>query len=831
MQFSLSWLRQHIDLTLSVEDLCKKLDEIGLEVESFEDSSQKYKDFIVAEVISAEHHPNADSLRICKVNTGSEVLNVVCGAANARTGIKVILAKVGATVPNGSFIIKKSKIRGIESEGMMCSADELDLMYDPRFNGIIDGIIELGDTATVGMDFSEYSGLNEVIIEVALTPNRRKDCASVYGIARDLAAAGVGTLKHLKDTSIKTSGMPKVRVQIDAKDHCSQFNFFTAEADKIRDIPEFLTKIKESSNNDLVNISNFAMFDLGNPNHFYDLDKISGNTIYIRMSEEDEEFIALGGKKYILPKDILVVADAEKILCVAGVMGGEFSKVDESTRNVLVEVANFKPEAVSFSGQRLSIKSDSRFRFESGIDSGSVDVFSKYLAGYFSESSEIQKEYGVQDDVIQKMEISIDRINLLLGIEVNKNEVKEILERLSFSPDEISEGVFEVTVPSWKQGNIEAYHDVIEDLLRMGLMDRINSSESNRRLIRTSDIKQNTLESIANNSSENIFNPRIITHSTASNLRSELLGRGMHEVLTWPFYSDEEKFSIEKNHLAKYCLKSKSDENELVMISNPINSNFTCMRRSIVPNLVNVLTKNPNNKEKTLSIFEIGNIYSNNIEGMQTFCVAGLRAGDLLKNTIHSKNRSFGFFDVREDLLSLMKVFGMSNKVTDYAFDFEVPQYYHPSKSIRIKLGNIVIGICGELHPSIVKDFEINHSSVAIFELFTHNVPMKAYKLQQHKPFMTSNYQKIRRDLAFILDNETKVGDVIKTIFNLKEKLIEDVDVFDVYNGIAEGKKSVAFSIDIQPIDSNITDEIINGIMDRVVQAVKDKNNGILRDK
>lgn len=830
MKFSLAWLKQHIDIELSTENLCKKLDEIGLEVESIEDSSKKYKNFITAEVISAEQHPNADSLRVCKVNTGTEVLNIVCGAANARAGIKVILAKIDAVVPNGSFTIKKSKIRGVESEGMLCSADELDLIHDERFNGI-DGIIELDNDVTVGMDFSDYSELNETIIEIALTPNRRKDCASVYGIARDLVAAGVGRLKPINEYSTTTLGKPKIKVQIDAQDQCSQFNFFTAEKDKIRGVPEFLIKVKESSNEDLVNISNFAMFDLGNPNHFYDLDKISGNTVHVRMSNEGEEFIALGGKKYVLPKDLLVIADAEKILCVAGVMGGELSKVDNETKNVLVEVANFKPEAVALSGQRLSIKSDSRFRFESGIDSASVDEFTRYLAGYFNETSEIQKEYGVQNNAIQKMEISVDRINLLLGIEVNSDEVKEMLDRLSFSPDEISKGVFEVTVPSWKQGNVETYHDVIEDLLRMGLMDRINASESNRRLIRTSDVKKNMLESIATNSSNNIFNPRIIVDSTAKDLRSALLGRGIDEVLTWPFYSDEDRFSIEKDHIAKYCIKSKSDENELITISNPINSNFTCMRRSIIPNLVNVLAKNPNNKEKSFSIFEIGNIYSNNIEGMETYCVAGLRAGNLLKNSIHSKNRSFSFFDVREDFLSLMNLFGMSEKITDYTFDSEVPQYYHPSKSIRIKLGNIVLGICGELHPSILKDFEINHSSVAIFELFTHNVPMKAYKLQQRKPFVNLNHQKIKRDLAFVLDNETKVGDVIKTIFSIKEKLIENVDVFDIYNGISEGKKSVAFSIDIQPTDSNVTDEIINGIMDRVVQAVKDKNNGILRDK
>jgi phenylalanyl-tRNA synthetase beta chain len=255
------------------------------------------------------------------------------------------------------------------------------------------------------------------------------------------------------------------------------------------------------------------------------------------------------------------------------------------------------------------------------------------------------------------------------------------------------------------------------------------------------------------------------------------------------------------------------------------------MRRSITPNLVKTLAKNPNNKEKTFSVFEAGNIYSNFIENMQSFCVAGLRAGDVFKNSIHNKNRCWSFFDVREDFLSLLQEFGMSGHIVDYSIDSEVPKYYHPSKSIRIKLGNIVLGICGELHPNIIKKFDINHSSVAIFELFTHNIPIKGYKIKQYKPLIISNYQKIKRDLAFILDSQVRVGDIIKTINSLKEKLIDNVEVFDLYNGITEGKKSVAFSFEIQPTEANITDEIINGVMNKVIKAIQDKHNGILRDK
>ena len=623
MKFTLSWLKKHIDLNpdYSIEKLCKKLDEIGLEVESCEDSSQKYKNFTIAEVISAEQHPNADSLRVCKVNTGSETLNIVCGAPNARAGIKVVLAKIDAVVPNGSFVIKKSKIRGVESEGMLCSAEELDLTHDPRFESN-DGIIEINNNAEVGIAFSEYAGLNEVMIEIALTPNRRKDCASVYGVARDLAAARVGKLKSIDESHTQSNDLPTIEVQIDSKDNCYQFNYFTSIDQSIIKHEElhYLSKVKELHEVPLVNISNFMMLDLGHPNHIYDLDKISGDTIYVKLSSGGEEFIALGGKSYILPEGILIICDSEKVLCVAGVMGGELSKVDENTKNILVEVANFKPEAVSFAGQKLNITSDSRFRFEGGIDHRFLDTFTEQMMSYFKYCSAIQKEYGLKSDFIEKIEISINDIEGYLGINVDQDEIYEILTRLSFNPKKISDNNFEVMIPSWKQGNTETYHDVIGDLLRMGLIDKINAADTNRRLIRSSDVKSNMIESVNSNSSDNIFNPRIITDSSGSQLRKSLLGRGMHEVLTWSFYSDsdEEDFSIEENHISNYCIKSKTEGKELVKILNPLNSKFTGMRRSIIPNLVKTLCKHPNNKEKSFSVFEIGNIYSNFIENMQS---------------------------------------------------------------------------------------------------------------------------------------------------------------------------------------------------------------------
>lgn len=819
MKFSLNWLKKHIDLHCTDAEVLAKIDEIGLEVESFEDQKAKYNHFIVAEILHTEAHPNADSLRICKVNTGGAVLNIVCGAPNARPGIKVVLAMVGAIVPNGSFQIKKSKIRGVESEGMLCSIEELLLGKES------DGIIELDSNAIIGKSFSEQARLDDTIVEVALSPNRRRDCASVYGIARDLAAAGCGTLRNVEITS-SNGEKPSMLVEIEAIDQCHQFNFFTCELinQKLLNIEDikFMSKIKDLHENVLVNLSNFTMMNLGNPNHIYDLDKIKGEKIYVRLSKDNEKFIALGGKEYCLPSGLLVIADKEKVLCIAGVIGSELSKVDENTKNILVEVANFTPKSVALAGQLLTITSDSKYRFEGGIDIASVDRTIEWIRQFFPNASAVTRSYGESYNYVTELEISLDKVESYLGIKVHDEEINNILQRLSYQPKLIDSRKFQLQIPTWKQGNVESYYEVIEDLLRMGLMEKINSFSINKPFIKGVQVSQNMMDAVNSNSHKNIFNPRLIINSTGSQLRQELIGRGMNEVLTWSFYNQEENFTIENHHITKYYLNKKSDEIEIISIKNPINNNFQIMRRSLIPNLVNTLATYPNNQEKNLSIFEIGNIYGRVLDDFQSILVSGLRVGNI------SQKQKFSFYDVRDDFMTLLKVFSMSDKLIDYSYDSHVPHYYHPTKSIRIKLGNNVLGICGELHPTIISKFDIKHQQVAIFELLTNNIPSKAYKIQSKKELILPIHQKIDRDLAFVVDNNLMVGDIVKAVNSTKEKLIADIEVFDVYYGVEDGKKSVAIKIWIQPND-NITDEEINTIMNRVIQTVSEKVGGKLR--
>lgn len=819
MKFSLNWLKKHIDLTVTLQDLITEINQIGLEVESVEDQQKKYNGFIIAEILDAIEHPNANSLRICKVDNGSQLLNIVCGASNARPGIKVVLAMVDAIIPNGLFQIKQSKIRGILSEGMLCSLEELGL------HGNSDGILELDNNAPIGKSFAEYANLDDVIIEVALTPNRRRDCASVYGIARDLAAAECGRLKDI--ITINNQGNdPIISVEIEASDKCQQFNLFTSinidqQRLNLEDVL-LMQKVKTLNDNQLVNLSNFIMMDLGNPNHIYDLDKIKGDKIYVRLSQNNEKFIALGGKEYDLPAGLLVIADGEKVLSIAGVMGGELSKVDENTKNIIVEVANFKPDTVAFAAQTLSIISDSKYRFEGGIDIGSVDRATEVIRQYLPRSSNIIKVYGDSYNYLTALEISFDKIESYLGLNIDDNQIINLLDKLSFKPKSIGNRLFKLTIPSWKQGNIESYYEVIEDLLRIGLMNQINAAENNKNFISSRQVTNNMICAINNNSSENIFNPRIIEDSTGSKLRQLLISRGMNEVLTWSFYANEEQFAIESNYLNKYFFNKHSNDKELISIKNPINNKFQLMRRSLVPNLINTITLYPNNQEKSLSIFEIGNIYSLLFKGFQSITISGLRIGESLHN------QEFSFYDVREDLLAILKTFGMSDKLISYSYDYDVPQYYHPTKSMRIKLGQNVLGIIGELHPKIVEELDLYNKTVAIFELFTQNIPSKLFKLQPKKELILPTQQRIYRDLSFIIDNNIMVGDLIKAINSLKEKLIDETEVYDIYHGLDGNKKSVTIKVIIQPED-NINDKVINVIIDKVIRVISDRVGGKLR--
>jgi len=586
--------------------------------------------------------------------------------------------------------------------------------------------------------------------------------------------------------------------------------------------------IKEEHENPLVNLSNFLLFDLGTPNHFYDLDKIHGK-IVVTLSEEGEVFTALGGKNYLLPAGLLVIKDEEKILSLAGLMGGELSKVDENTTNVLVEIANFKPEIVSLASFKLNLSSNSSYIFTSGCDySGLIDKalakLQEALCAF--DCSDIVHLKGESLSFIQELEVSLAKLEKYLGIPIAEEDFIRIFSQLSYQPTKLGEGLFQVKIPSWKQGNIESYHDLLEEILRLGYLEKINVITSNNRFIKPYIVSSNGLELIKNNKQEEIFNPRLVMPSTADRIRETLVARGLQEVITWSFYSEEDEalFKVEEDH-GKYF--SNKSSNDLIKVANPIKVNFTAMRRTFIPQFVKTLNKYPNYLEKDFSIFEIGSLYGMQYTNYQVNHVAGLRYGNLFKNNLSNKNRGWGFFDVREDIIALLGLLGLSTDFNNYQFDQVLPNYYNKSQSIRLKLGQSVLAFIGTLHPGINQELQ----SPALFELFLHNLPEKSYKKQQVKLFQPSPYQKIKRDLAFFVEETLMVGEMVKTIQALKENLIDLVEIFDLYKGVEPGKKSVGITITLQPLEGNITEVEIERVLCKIIEKLEEKYQAKIRSK
>ena len=577
MKFTLSWLKQHLETEIPVEQICDRLSLIGLEVDTIMDNAAIFKDFTIAQIVDAQKHPNADKLQICKVDTSKEILQIVCGAPNARAGIKVVLAPVGSVIPVGEFKIKKSKIRDVESNGMLCSERELGLGDDHN------GIIELNDNAVIGTSFAQYQGLDDVVIDIELTPNRG-DAASVYGIARDLCAAGIGDLIKHEEPSIQATGqfISPITARIEDPENCHHavFRYFkNVQNSKCADgVSQYLRAIGSSEQSAIVDISNFAMFSYGRPNHAYDADKIEDDVV-IRKSQAGEKFIALGGEEYELPQDLSIIADSKKVIAIAGVMGGELTKIDPNTKNILFELAYFNPRAVMKAGRALNIITDSRFRFERNIDASTTEFFLqyfsemliKYCSGEASEPLYLKGETINQTDNVV---FSINDIKRIAGISIPKEQVETILQKLGFQIISSQNNDYSLTIPAHRKGDIAGRADIIEEVLRIHGYDNVNS-------ISVSGHKNSKA-------------------SYKDKARGLLLERGLHEVITWSFMCSKiaAQFGFESN----------------IEIQNPISIQMNVMRQTIIPNLLNALINNANRDNLNLCLFEAGAVYGRQTE-------------------------------------------------------------------------------------------------------------------------------------------------------------------------------------------------------------------------
>ena len=787
MNFNLEWLKEHLETTKTAEEICKKLNEIGLEVEKEVPSYKIFEKVVVAEIKECENHPDSDHLHVCKVFDGKETYQIVCGAPNARTGIKVALALVGAYLPNGDFKIKKSKIRGIDSCGMMCSEREMGIGNDHE------GIMELPDECKLGeLWFKEYKADEKMPIEISITPNRG-DATSVYGIARDLNACDFGKLKNIENASVSETikNTFSVNVKIDnCKYLCREIRNINTNIKT----PKYILKRNAlngcSDNGVIVNILNYLMFTYGQPMHSYDADRI-GKNITIDYAKKDT-FKTLKGEEIKYNKDkILTVQDENNDLCIAGIIGGDDCKTTNETKNILLECAYFPTTPITIGGQELKIVSDARFRYERGINPEITDKILNLATKMIielcgGEASNIVENGQLNEHKIIKYNLSTTK--KLLGCEISKDRTLEILKKLNFEILDENNDFINVKVPLFRH-DIENEADITEELARIEGYDKI--PEVNY------EIKK---------FSKNLFEEKIYA-------KKYLSGKGMIETISFAF--------CDKNKASLF-----SDVKEELELLNPISSDLNYMRPTLLISLLQAVKTNESNiLENQLSFFEEGMIFDGLSKENQQNSIAGVYCGNAIKNNHLKECRQFDIFDAKKDLFELLeRVYQVNTK--SVKIEKSTKKYIHPTRSfdlkIRDKNGEKIIATFGEISPIILKDFEIKNN-VCFFEVFVDELPETKEK---NKQFIENNIQPVVRDIAFIVNQEVTAGEIMNSY---KNDLLVNIEIVDVFNLSLLNKKSVALRYTFQPRE-NITIEEINKLMNDIILAVKNKTGGEVRD-
>ena len=779
MKITTNWLKEHLDTKLNEKQIIDKLTDVGLEVESVDSQSGELDSFIVAKILKAEKHPDADRLKVCDVDIGSGVnVKVVCGAPNAKEGLLTIYAPPGAVVPKNQMKLVVSKIRGITSHGMLCSESELNLSNES------DGITELSPQKyekKIGKNYFPKSNIN--VIDISITPNRA-DCLGVRGIARDLAAAGSGKLKKIKIEKLIQKKKHKVSIEIikEKKQGCIAFGSCLITGVKNTESPDWLKKkiisLGQKPISAIVDITNYIMFDLNRPLHAYDADKIDKGII-IRNSKKGEKFKALNEKDYNLENDMCVITDASGVLGLGGIIGGTRSGTELDTKNVLIESAYFNPRSIRKTSKILNIDTDAKFRFERGIDPLSIEqglqraaeLIKKICGGEISKF-DFQKIENIKNNLVK---FDVQLFEKITGFKIDQKEIIKILTNLGFEIKK-QKKLLLLTVPTWRPDILQEV-DIVEELVRIKGYDQIKMIEPEK--VRNKD----TL-----NKTQKLFHF----------LQRAIASKGYLEAITWSFTDSKiNQLFIENNKEIK--------------IINPISTDLNVLRSSIFSNLIIHLNKNLGRGFKDLSIFEIGPTFSGSEPGDQQTVVSGLRTGKLSRQSWAEQGRLVDIFDVKRDVVQSLVEAGY-NKDKFY-IDDETPNYYHPGKSGRIYLNKDkekVVAFFGDIHPNILKKLDIKVEALVGFEIFLDNLkkPKKSLK-DQKTQYKYSDFQKSERDFAFVLDKNFKVQELMEIISNVDRELIKSVKVFDVYEGtnIREDKKSIALNVTIQSLEKTLIEE------------------------
>ncbi|MES2907005.1 MAG: phenylalanine--tRNA ligase subunit beta [Pseudomonadota bacterium] len=796
MKFTFLWLKDHLDTTASVDEIVQKLTAIGLEVETVEDKAKALKDFKIAHVVSAEKHPNADRLRLCMVDVGeSAPIQVVCGAPNARAGMKTVFAAPGTYIPGKDFTIDVGTIRGVESRGMLCSADELNI------GGENDGILDLPQDAPVGTNYAEWAGLDDSVIEIALTPNR-PDCTGVRGIARDLAATEIGDLKPAEAKPVKGSFANSfaLKIELDHQPHwCPAFALRLLKNVKNGASPVWMQKRLQAIGlrpiNALVDLTNYFTFDIARPLHVFDADKVKG-ALVVRAAKKDETFEALDGKTYTLDESMCVIADDSGVISLAGIMGGKATGCDENTKNVLIECALWDPLNIAQTGRKLGVSSDARYRFERGVDpqgvaNGIECASSLAIEMCGGDISDITWHKNIADDN-RIIIFSSSEVKRLTGADLLHQEIKIILERLGFwlSGDHAE---WRVAPPSWRP-DIYGKADLVEEVIRIAGLDRVMST----RLPAADSVNAPVLT---------------LPQKRKTAAQRVLAARGLCEAVTWSFISEPQA-------------KMFGGGQDELKVANPISVEMAVMRPSLLPGLIMAARQNEDRGVSHAALFEVGQVFKG-LEPKDQFVLASGLRGQADRHWSRKETHA-DVFDAKADCVAVLSALGAPDNIP---VTRDAPSWFHPGRSGTFRLGPNVIAHFGELHPAIVEHHKLS-SGAAAFEIFIDALPVPKTKPTRTKPKLAlSVLQPLRRDFAFTLDEHVEAAEVLKAARGADKALITDVTVFDVYQGagIPSGKKSLAIEVTLQPQDKTLTEPEIDAVAQKIIAAVTKATGASLR--
>lgn len=802
MKFTLGWLKDHLETEASLEEIVERLSMLGLEVESVEDRAAELRPFTVARVISADPHPNADRLKVCRVETAEGEVQVVCGAPNARSGMWAVFAPVGSYIPGTDLDLRKGVIRGVESNGMLLSERELGL--SDEHEGIID--LGSGEGLSVGQSFAVLQGLDDPVIEIAITPNRG-DCLGVRGIARDLAAAGLGRLKSsaLLDAMEGSFQSPiewRRDLPEDRQDACPYVagRFFRGvrNGPSPKWLQDRLKAIGLRPISALVDITNYVTFDLGRPLHVFDADKLRGH-LTMRFAREGEEILALDGRTYDLDSETLVIADERGPQGIAGVMGGELSGCTEETRNVFLEVALFDPIMVAFTGRRLSIHSDARYRFERGLDPKSaqwgVDVATRLILELCGGEASHSVSAGEIPQEERSIRLRPQRTASLGGVEIAATRQQELLERLGFDVTATEEGELNCRVPSWRS-DIEGEACLVEEVLRLHGYDAIPVVS----LPREDSLPRPALDRAQKREAE---------------ARMALAWAGLDEAVTFSFISEAQARQFGWNQ-------------EALRLDNPISADLNVMRPSVLPTLLEAAVRNSDRGYGDIGLFEVGPQYAGTAPENQSSVAAALRMGQAVSRHWLQKARPVDLFDAKADALRVLEALGAP--IDNLQVSADAPQWYHPGRSGGLRLGPKILAWFGELHPRVLRSFGARGTVVAS-EVFLEAVPLPKQKGKAKPPADLPAFQPVERDFAFVMDEDVPAEKAVRAAKAADRQLVQAVQVFDVYrgSGLPEGSKSVALAVTLQPRDKTLTEADLEVVSAKIVQQVTKVTGGTLR--